>query len=362
MGALEALIGDLETAVQDGQHDRRVAMLRRVTDLFLDTAHLLNNEQVDVYGDVLSHLIKQVEDKVLAEMGTKLAPVDNAPGAVIQSLARHDEIAVAGPVLSLSNKLSDDDLIDIAKTKGQGHLGAISGRARLAEGVTDILVERGDSEVVLKLATNQGAAFSSMGFNVMVKRAEADESLAEKLGVRLDLPPYLLQELMAKATEAVRERLLAQAPAGSDLQKALATASRDVLRKVGTSSRNFRHAEALISGMADKNQLNEEAIASFAKAGHYEEMVVGLARLCAAPVDLIGPLMQNASHEGVLIACKAADFQWSTLNAILAIRTSRPVSPAEIESARADFQKLSLATARRVFRFWLVRGVAKRPH
>jgi hypothetical protein len=360
MGALEVLIGDLESAVQDGQEDKRVAMLRQVTDLFLDSADRLNNEQVDVYGDVLTHLINQVESKALAELGAKLAPIGNAPNAVIQSLARHDEVAVAAPVLSQSIRLTDQDLIEIASTKGQGHLGAISERRQLAEGVTDVLVARGNSDVVLKLATNQGAAFSSTGFNVMARRAAMDESLAEKLGGRLDLPPNLLQDLMAKATEAVRARLLKLAPPGVDIQNALASASRQVLREAGASFRNFRHAEALISEMADKNQLNEEVIAGFAKTGQYEEVVVGLARLCAAPIDLIGPLMQNPSHEGVLIACKAADFQWSTFNAILATRLSRPLSPAEIENARADFDKLSLATARRVFRFWLVRGVAKR--
>ena len=83
-----------------------------------------------LFDDVLAHLIRQVETGALAELGEKLAPIDNAPNGVIRSLARHDEIAVAGPVLAQSVQLTDRDLVEIAGSKGQAHLGAISdGRA-----------------------------------------------------------------------------------------------------------------------------------------------------------------------------------------------------------------------------------------
>jgi hypothetical protein len=89
--------------------------------------------------------------------------------------------------------------------------------------------------------------------------------------------------------------------------------------------------------------------------------VASLAQLCGAPVDLIGPMMQNSGYNGVLVACKAADFHWGTLSAILTRRfPHRPIAPAELEQARAEFGKLTVSTAQRVFRFWLVRGIAKK--
>ena len=81
-----------------GSSDRRTEILRRVTDLFLGNADDFNSEQVGV----LARLIRQVETSVLAELGEKLAPVGNAPNGVIRTLARHDEIAIAGPVLAQS--------------------------------------------------------------------------------------------------------------------------------------------------------------------------------------------------------------------------------------------------------------------
>ena len=357
----QALISDLESAVQEGQQDKRVAILRQVTDLFVLGAEGFNEDHVDLFGDVLTRLTAEVETKVLAELGVKLAPIANAPNSIIQDLARHNEISVAGPVLSQSLRLSDSDLIEIAKSKGQMHLGAISERSRLAAAVTDILVERGDTTVVRKLSLNHGAAFSTAGFNTLARRAEDDEQLAENLGGRTDVPPAVLRELVAKATETVRARLMASASPESKarIQQALAAASTQVARQA-SASRDFRRAEALVAGMKEAGELDEAAVVKFANAGQYEEMVAAFAAMCGAPIDLIDPLVQNTSYDGLLLACKACEIHWPTCSAILSKRfPRRPMSAAEIDKARADFLKLAASTAKRVFRFWMVRGVTK---
>ena len=364
MGNFQALISDLESAIQEGQQDKRVAILRQVTDLFVIGAEGFNEDHVNVFGDVLARLANRVENKVLAELSVKLAPVANAPNAIVQKFARHDEIAVAGPVLTQSPRLSDNDLIEIAKSKGQMHLGAISERTRLAAAVTDVLVARGDSSVVLKLSRNRGAAFSNAGFSALAKRAEGDEQLTESVGSRVDLPPEVLRDLIAKATETVRARLLrGTSPEGrAVIQKAIDAASARVADEAA-APRDFRRAEKVVDAMKAHGQLNEAALVGFAEAGQIEEMVVALARLGLAPVGLIAPLAQNPSYDGLLTACKACDLSWRTFSAILARRfPDRAPSMAEIDKACADFHKMSPATAKRIYRFWLVQGAAKQLH
>jgi uncharacterized protein (DUF2336 family) len=361
MSQAASVIEELEDVLAAGSSDRRTEILRRVTDLFLGNAEKFNHEQVGVFDDVLAHLIHQVETNALAELGSRLAPIGNAPTGVIRTLARHDEIIVAGPVLAQSPQLTDGDLVEIAGLKGQGHLGAISERKRLAAAVTDILIQRGDTTVVRKLSQNQGATFSDSGYETLATRAETDEQLAENLGVRLDMPPHLLQSLISKATETVRARLVAVVPPEGQavIQQVLASVSDKVLRRAA-APRDFRRAIALIDRMQEQGRLNETAISGFAGEGRYEEMVAGLARVCVAPIELIERLMQNPRYDGVLVACKAAEFRWPTLNAILKARFAPYEMPAnDLIQVRADFIKLSVTTARRMFRFWLVRGVAK---
>ena len=353
-------IAELEAAVLNGSRDQRIEMLRRVTDLFLVSADCFNEQQIGLFDDVLLHLTKRIENKALAELSSRLAPVDTAPPGVVQSLARHDDIAVAAPMLALSALLTDSDLVEIAQTMGQGHLSAISGRGHLHETVTDVLVERGDREVVHKLSKNPGAAFSQMGFSTLVGRAETDESLAEKLGLRLDIPSQLLRQLLLKATEVVRTRLLALAPfeAREEIKRVLASISNEVGREA-TAPRNFAQAQEVVLRLQQKNQLNEAAIFEFAKTRKYEEMVAGLARLCSAPLELIERIVQNVRYDGLLVVCKAVELKWPTVIAILTNRFAHhSIGAPELEQAKTDFLRLKQVTAQRVLRFWLIRGTS----
>ncbi len=146
---------------------------------------------------------------------------------------------------------------------------------------------------------------------------------------------------------------------GDAIQQVLFSVSDKVLRNAG-APRDFSHATALVDKLQGTGQLNETAIIGFADGGQYEETVVSLARMCAAPVELIERLMQNIRYDGILVACKAAELRWQTFSSILKLRFAPYEVPAtDAAQARSDFIKLSVATARRMVRFWLVRGLAK---
>jgi uncharacterized protein (DUF2336 family) len=119
MNAGYSLIVELEDAIQSGSKERRVDTLRRVTDLFLADADQFNERQIALFDDVFDHLVERIETKAMAELSLRLAPVENAPIRLIRKLARNDEIAVAGPVLTQSARLTASDLTEIAATKSQ---------------------------------------------------------------------------------------------------------------------------------------------------------------------------------------------------------------------------------------------------
>ena len=207
-----SIIAELEDAVRGGSSAKRVETLRQVTDLFLNDGERLSDDQVKVFDDVLCLLIARVETRAKAELSKRLAPLDYAPFEVIQHLAWDDEIEVAGSVLANSSRLGTDVLVEIASSKGQDHLLAISGRPNLPAAVTDVIVDRGEDKVIRKLANNAGAKFSDQGFSTIVARAGADDELVEILGLRADFPAKFMRDLLRRAKEAVRARLLAIAP------------------------------------------------------------------------------------------------------------------------------------------------------
>jgi uncharacterized protein (DUF2336 family) len=355
----QSLIADLEDAIQSGSKDRRVETLRRITDLFVADADRLSDQQIDVFDDVLGHLIKRIEGKALAELSRRLGPINNAPIEVVRQLARDDNITVAEPILTSSMRLSDGDLIDIASSKTQAHLLAISARQQITPPVTDVLLQRGDRDVLHKLAGNSGADFSENGFATLVKHSERDEQLAEKVGLRLDVPLRLFRELLLRATEAVRSRLLALAGPESrnQIQRVLAAISEDAQQEAGFQSvQDYAKAQARVAAMQAAGQLDEAAILEFAKTDRRADIVAALSLLNGAPMPLLENLMQSEHREAILVPCKAAKLEWPTVRTILSSRSvSRTMSDLDVESARTDYFKLSQSGAQRVLRFWQVR-------
>jgi uncharacterized protein (DUF2336 family) len=146
-----SIVDEVEAAITTGSPEKRLDTIKRVTDLFLASAGSFDSEQIELFGNVLERLIKTIEIRAiadisariaLAEMSVQLAPVAQAPSAVVRRLAGNDEITIAGPVLTESARLSEQDLVEIAETKGEQHLLAISARWWLKEVVTDALLAR----------------------------------------------------------------------------------------------------------------------------------------------------------------------------------------------------------------------------
>jgi uncharacterized protein (DUF2336 family) len=363
MGALgsPSLIKELEEAVKGGSSEKRLETLRRVTDLFLEDADRLNEQQISVFDDVLVHLIEHTENKALVQLSESLASVSQAPIQIVGQLARNNEISIAGPVLCQSSRLSDTDLIEIARFHGQDHLLAMSGRSSLNTSVTDVLIERGDQHVTNKLADNAGARFSEKGYETLVRKAEADGGLAEKLGRRIDIPLKLLSELLARATDAVRSRLLASAPAEArqHIQQALAGIAKEISREA-SGLRDFTASDGLVKELNRQGKLKESVLQKFVIEGKYEEMTSTLALFCQARAELVEKLMKSPSCEGIVTACRAANVGWPTVAAILRARVSHhSVSEEELAEASEAFSTLSVAAAQRTMRFMMVKSVTK---
>ena len=350
-----SIIDELEEAVRSGSSAKRVSTLRQVTDLFLHDGERLSEDQVRVFDDVICHLAARVETRVKAELGARFASLEYAPQGVIEQLARDDEIAVAGTVLAGSSVLTTSALVEIAKTKGQEHLLAISGRTNLPEAVTDVIVDRGERRVIRKLADNASARLSDTGYESLVARAEADDELTEIIGLRIDLPVKFLRDLLQRATEAVRARLAQAAPAAlqEEIQRVL-TMIADKARGERSPIRDFSRAEAVVRRMKGLNELNDTAVTRFAEAKRFDEVAASLAILNnSAPTDMMARLLEGIRTDLILIPCKSAGLGWPTVEAILYNRPVRHrIDEATLKLALKDYGKLSAETAERTLRFW----------
>jgi len=355
------LIDELEAALNSGTDARRVEMLTRITDLFIGGASRFSEEQVGVFDDVIMRLVSTIEAQARAKLAQRLAPIANAPCGVIQLLAFDDNIEVARPVLRQSERLDDPALIANANSKSQQHLFAISQRRSLSEAVTDVLVERGDREVVHSVVKNAGARFSDAGFRALVKRSIGDDDLATTVGMRGDIPRPHFLVLLEKASSAVRARLAAENPqARATIDGVVAEVVDDIRDDVRSSSPDFAAAQAAVERQNRIRRIGETEIYQYARDRKFEETAIALSLLCDTSIDVVERALLDPGAEIVLILAKVAGLSAATTKAILLLRAAdRGMSAKDLDQALASFNRLQPDTARRVLSFFRTR--VKRP-
>jgi uncharacterized protein (DUF2336 family) len=340
----ESLLDELQTALAHGTVARRVETLRRVTDLFINGAVDYSSEQIGLFDDVFQCLLHLIENSAKALLANRLASIDTAPPLTIRALAFDDLIEIAAPVLARSERLDDDALIETARNKSQAHLMAISTRRVLSGAVTDVLVLRGNDEVIQSTVNNPGAEFSERGFTRLVNRAEGDDNLATCIGLRPTIPRHLYLKLIAKASETVRMRLeAANPPLAGDVPSAVREATRRARSASSAITRETMIAHALV---------DEHQVTAFAEAGKFDETNAAIAAMANVPVSIAENMMVETRAEGVMILAKVSGMSWSTVKAIINMRDDLSgMGRADLQACKATFERLKPSTAQQVLRF-----------
>ena len=361
MNGTLSLLDELETTLATGSSTRGVEILTSVTDLFINGAPRFSENQIGVFDDVMARLMVKIEAKARAKLAQRLAPIANAPSNVIQLLASDDDIEVARPVLTRSERLSEHTLVATANSKSQQHLYAITQRDALSEAVTDILVERGDRDVVHAVVKNRGARFSDAGFRVLVTRSDGDDALASEVGMRGDIPrPHFLM-LLEKASSVVRARLAAENPqASTTIDGVMAEVVGGMRDEIRNSSPAFAAAEAEVARQNRIRRIGETEIYQYARERKFEETAIALSLLCDTPIDVVERALLDPGAEIVLILAKVAGLSSTTTKAVLLLRAAdRGMSTEDLERALMSFNRLQPETAKRVLGFFRTR--AKKP-
>jgi hypothetical protein len=357
MSTTQSLIDQLERALAAGTNAQRITMLSRVTDLFIEGAGRYTTGQINLFDEVIVKLVTAIEAKARAKLSSRLAPLHNAPSGVVRVLAFDDNIEVARPILTTSERLDDADLVANASNKSQQHLAAIAERKSLSEAVTEVLVARGDRQVVNSVARNAGARFSDAGFRMLVKRASGDDALAMHVGARRDVPRQHFLRLLQEASAAVRDRLEAEHP---DACAAVETVLGEVVGGIRSETRKVspEHAAARsrVEQLHQARRLGETEVYGFARERKFEETAIALSLSCGVEMDVVERALLDPNHDMALIFAKLAGFSSTTAKAILLLKTAdRGMSAQDLDQALMSYSRLQTETARRVLGFYRTR-------
>jgi hypothetical protein len=347
-----SVLEELTRTIESGGAAERLRILRRVTDLFMAGAHTYSDSQIAVFDDILQQLVAELEAAVRARMSRKMADLSRAPRKLVRSFAFDDDIQVAAPVLMRSRALSEDDLVENASSKSQAHLLAIAQRIELSENVTDVLVERGDINVVRKMARNRRARFSLPGYDKLIVRARRDRKLTLTIGQRRDLPRHCFLKLLENASASVRAQLEAAHPQFvAKIQISIEEVAAEMRQEARALSKQHALAARKVQSRLRGREARDADVHAPAHAQDFDKAALSLAKFGDFSLDLVERALLDPGVDMVLVLAKAAGCSWTTVRALLQMRDAgRHLDADGLHRCAEQYKKLKLETARSIVR------------
>jgi hypothetical protein len=297
-------ISDIAATVDLSAEADRGAVLQRLTNHFMRVATSLEASEIDMFDMVFLAISREGDEDSRVKLSQTLASSPLAPRQSIRHLASDDAISVAGPVLRRSTCLDDDTLVEIASTKGQDHLLAISFRESVSPPVTNVITIRGDAPVLHVLLGNPGARFSDEGAIRVCGRAFDDEVMLSHVKARRDLDTAFAHVAAGKA-------------------------------------RDRRAQGGARSGQRDINAGVFAAVDAAIERGALDEALRLVAEGARVPHRVVARAFATDPLETFVVLARGADIGWDSVRAMLIQRLGVSASDASMTKAENLFADMT---------------------
>jgi len=342
--------------VLNGDSDilERDQLFRNMAQLYSFVSDRCDDEQVAQYDEVLCQLAELVEVEARTHVAKLLAPLERAPGNVVSKLA-NDTIEVAAPLLEFSNVLSDDDLIDIATNQSEEHRIAIAGRTNVPERVGDAIVEHGAGPAVVRLVRNEKAELGKETLHKLVVRASTDASLVSDLRGRADIDWNSLRDEIGAAGQKVLDILGARTAPLDPVTagKVNAVVYNRMRNRAGFSAQEWKVAYNQVKALSDRRQLDERALARFARFGYGHHSAAALTVMLAVSPEVFVKWLAMQDYVAITVALRALGLAPDLFEALVSSMPWRDLPTDQDKSnIRKRYEALSQEEASGIFELW----------
>ena len=360
MSAQTSRLKELIAVAKEGSSEKRRDLLREITDVFMAAPDRYTSSEMQHFDVILSKVTETVEIELRREIAEKLADVPTAPKNLIRQLA-HDEIFVAEPILRRSQALTEDDLIRVIRQRGQEHMKAITARREVPVKVSSELVERGDKEVLVSLASNKGAKFDDQTMEKLVEHSRTVTELQAPMTGRYDLPAQLLTQMYFFVSSALKKEILRRSdmldPALID-EAVDANRQRILQKAVSEAQTDVESARQFIRDRIAAGTMNEALLKDLIEERKSTEFLLGFSHYVGIDTSTGQRILQDRTWESLAISCRAAGLERTTFAKIVFGMQKGQDEQQKALRILDLYLKIPQEAAERVMRFWRVRAQA----
>lgn len=340
----------------------REQLFRNMAQLYSYVSDRCDDEQVAQYDEVLCQLAELVEAEARGHVAKLLAPLDRAPGNVVVKLA-NDLIEVAQPLLEFSNVLNDDDLIEIIMNQSEEHRLAIAGRQVVPERVGEAIVEHGQTASVTRLVRNAGAELGTTTLQRLAERAASDAAIAADLRGRRGIDWSAVGTKIEQVGQKVRDTMVQLDPQVDPVTvgKVQAVVYNRMRNRAGFSSQEWKVAYNQVKALADRKQLDERALARFARFGYGHHSAAALTLLLHVGPEVFVKWLAMQDYVAITVALRALGLGPDLFEAMIGSMPWRDLpSQSDLQNVRKRFEALSKEEASDIFELWRAHAFRRR--
>ena len=308
-------IKNIDALLNDQTHDQRVLVAKEVALEFRSSG--LTEKQRELALSIFYILSEDIKTKVRAALSESLKDCSDIPHALAVKMA-NDVTEVSLPVLEFSDLLTDDDLLEIIKTKPSQEKTAIARRNVVSAPLSDALVERGDEMVVNTLVRNDGAHVTEGTYAKVLAGYGNVVSINEGLVHRRSLPIAVAEKLVALVSDELRMYLVSTHEVRDSVLETAILQGREntVANLLEQTDRPVRDVAALVTQMEDRGRLTSSIILKALEVGDLDFFEYGIAARAKIPVRNARVLLGDQGITGFLALYKQAclsmeDYDWA---------------------------------------------------
>ncbi len=305
---LKAELNTLEALARDHSRKSRSDLARAIVRMFDRPELFLSVSGRTLVYDLLRLLVTEIESAVRREIAAAIHIQHDAPRSLVRVLA-NDDIDVAFPVLSQSKTLTDEDLIEIVRSRTIEHHLAIVDRPSLGASVSEALVETGNEEVVGALLRNKSAAVSPKTMEHLVDLTREVVSYRGPILNREELSSAQALRMFFWVSTALCDRIMEKFSFDrSVVDKMVTQLVRNEIRRVAENKRSSEDiATELKILMRREGRLSADMLIFVLREGEIPMFVTMFGKMTKLDELFIGRILNEKEGKGLAVACRSSD-------------------------------------------------------
>jgi uncharacterized protein (DUF2336 family) len=289
--------GDVDRLLSDPSPTSRADLAAKVARQF-DGVELTDAER-KLAEDIIRVMARDAVTRVRQSLAENLKSSPGLPRDVALTLARDVE-EVAIPILSVSQVLTDADLIQIVRSGTDQKHEAIAKRPGVSAAVAEELIETASEGAVAALVANETADLGEGSLNKVIDRFGESERIQEPLVHRATLPMTVAERLVVVVSEKLREHLVANHDLPEQATADLILRSRErATVSLLTGHNDEAELEKLVAHLSRSGRLSPSLVVRALCTGDLAFFEAAMSQLTGVPVVNARLLIHDAGRLGL---------------------------------------------------------------